>query len=53
MSIIHMFVKCFVCSAGIISGAFISVVVCGYVLNKLCEWSVDREIDSINKKKDQ
>ena len=44
MSLFHLFIRYFMCAAGIISGAVISVVVYGALLNKWCEWSLEKDL---------
>jgi hypothetical protein len=49
MSILNLFAVCFVSAFGLISGVAVSVVLYLYLLNMLCEWSLDKELAKKNK----
>lgn len=44
MGMFSVFGRYFMAAFAIVSGAIIAVVVYGVILNKLCEWSFDRDL---------
>ena len=43
-----IFYKFFLGAFGIITGCFAGCVLWGYIVNKLCEWSLDKELNKKN-----
>lgn len=48
MTVLNIFYACFLGAFGIITGCFVGCILWGYVANKLCEWSLDKELNKKN-----
>ena len=45
---LDIFYKFFLGAFGIITGYFVGCILWGYIVNKLCEWSLDKELNKKN-----
>ena len=43
MEELYIFYRFFLAAFGVITGCFFGCLLWGYVANKLCEWSLDKE----------